>query len=86
MAAGFNNMCWFYTLDTDPGNPRASATAKFVCDRQYTGTVDELVMNDRVCAARTGGQVYLHDLYGEGDPNASSDQVFPDQVNTGWLL
>lgn len=66
VAVGMNNHVFFHSI-TD-------AECALVGEREYMGTVDQVLLNAEFVAIRSEGRVHLHAL---GEPSGSATNVFP---------
>ena len=76
VAAGMNNQAWFYRVG-DASEAMSVAPSR-VNQREYVGTVEKLVMSDRLAFALCEGVIYAHVIEHAEDPTEGEDFRLPE--------
>jgi len=77
VAVGINNQAWIYRIATNGDQSQQSGAIK-VNQRDYLGTVDEILLNDHIAAVRSEGRVQLHTVEMADDPREEQDLLLPE--------
>ncbi|CAG0902490.1 unnamed protein product, partial [Darwinula stevensoni] len=85
LAIGMNNRAWFFSLGEEGTN--SSVPPELVRDREYLGTVQDLLISDTYASVLYEGRLQLHLIEGEaGEAEERESKLFPDREHSSMII